>query len=135
MQNENIPSGHQGPPYSYPVLPPYPPQPPQRDDNAGLVAGIIGTVVSLFLGPVAVYAICIITREWFWTISAGTFIHGLTGVILGIFALTANKRRNGTFGGMTRGKIMGIVSIAGGSIGVTLFMFFAMIIGVMWAAK
>lgn len=136
MQNDNIHGGHQGPPSAYPAYPPFPPQAAApRSDNAGVVLGIVGTVVALFLGPVAVYATCIITREWFYTLSIGTFIHGLAGIILGILALTANKRQSGNFGGMTRGKILGIVSIVGGSIGFTLFLFFAMILVTMWAIK
>jgi hypothetical protein len=103
-------------------------------EKSAVILGAIGSAFSFALGPATVFFYASATSEWFWSMFYGPLIYGVIGVALGSIALSINKKRVPP-GKVTAGRILGVVSVTGGGFGLTLFAFYLMILGTMFAAS
>lgn len=121
MHQSRTDNGHQGAPSA-----------PRHSGRRALTLAILGIASSLVVGPIAVYTFGEITGVWFWTLTLGSLVNGASGVVLGVLALKA-ARKEFLYGNMSPAKILGIIAISGGCVSLTIFFFYLMIIGIMWA--
>lgn len=96
--------------------------------------GVTGTLISFVVGPILIVFIGIVTDELFWALFFGPLVVGAAGMVLGILAM-ALIRKGETVGRVATATAFGVISIVGGSIGLTFFLFYVMILASAWATN
>ena len=108
--------------------------PSQGSSARAFAMGVTGTLISFVVGPILIVLIGIVTDQVFWALFFGPLVVGAAGLVLGILAM-ALIRKGETVGRVATATTFGVISIVGGSIGLTFFLFYLMIFASMWATK
>lgn len=108
--------------------------PSQGSSVRAIALGVTGTTISFLVGPILIVLIGILADQVFWALFFGPLVVGAAGMTLGILAI-AIIRTGEPIARAATARTFGIISIIGGSIGLTFFIFYVMILASMWATK